>query len=90
MKRIKFSPTFIKILQKIELKDKKLSKKIQKQLKLFQQNPRHKSLRPHKLTKETKNVWTISIDKSLRMLYEDNDIYYFFDIGTHDQVYRPK
>lgn len=88
MKAIKFSPELYKDLQKLRRKDKKLFTKIQKQLKLFAANPRHKSLRLHRIKREVKNVWSISIDKNFRMLYEDNEIFYFFRLGSHDEVYR--
>lgn len=88
MKAIKFSPDLYKKLQKLRRTDKKLFTKIQKQLKLFAANPQHKSLRLHKIKREVKNVWSISIDMNFRMLYEDNEIFYFFRLGTHDEVYK--
>ena len=88
MKVIAFSPDFYKKLQRIKRKDPKLFNKIQKQLALFKKNPRHRSLRLHKITREVKNVWSISIDRSIRMLYVQEEDIYFFDIGTHDEVYK--
>lgn len=88
MKTLRFSSDLQEKLEKIKKKDPQLFKKVQKQLRVFKQNPRHKSLRLHKLTREVKNVWSISIDKSIRMLYIDEEEIYFFSIGTHDEVYR--
>ncbi len=88
MKGIKFSPDVYLKLQKIKKKNPQVFNKIQKQLAIFKQNPKHKSLRVHKITREVKNVWSISIDRSLRMLYIDEKTIYFFEIGTHDEVYR--
>ncbi|MBI3486420.1 type II toxin-antitoxin system mRNA interferase toxin, RelE/StbE family [Candidatus Daviesbacteria bacterium] len=88
MKSIKFSPDFHKKLQILQRRDIKLFDKIQKQLELFKQNPRHKSLRLHKITREVKNTWSISIDKGYRMLYTENGDFYFFKLGTHDEVYK--
>ena len=89
MKPIKLSPAVLKKLQEIQRSDIKLSNKVQKQLGLFQENPHHPSLRLHKVTKEVENAWSISIDMSIRMLYtETEEEFYFFEIGTHDQVYR--
>jgi len=88
MKAIEFSPELLKRLKVLKQKDQKLFQKIQKQLKLFQLNPRHKSLRHHKLKGNLQEVWSISIDKNFRMIYKENQSYYFFDMGTHDQVYR--
>ncbi len=83
------SPDLDESLRKIKTKDKQLAKKIEKQLNLFQQNHLHPSLRIHKLSGNLENMWSISIDKSLRMLFFlDSSGAYFFDLGTHDQVYK--
>lgn len=86
---IKLSSSVIKELSKIKQKDKKLSDRIQKQLLLFKSNPKHPSLRTHKLTGSMGNMWSISVSMSKRMVYRllDNDRAYFIDIGTHDEVY---
>lgn len=83
------SPDLHKTLRKIRSRDKKLLRKIEKPLILFQQNHRHPSLRTHKLSGNLENLWSISIDRHVRMLYvlEENEAY-FFDIGTHEQVYK--
>ncbi|MDP2692012.1 MAG: type II toxin-antitoxin system mRNA interferase toxin, RelE/StbE family [bacterium] len=89
MKDIEFSPNLLKKLQAVHRKDKPLVVKIQKQLKLFQTESRHNSLRLHKLKGELKNAWSISIDRNHRLLYtEDEQSIYFFDMGTHDEVYK--
>lgn len=90
MKTIKLSPDVYKKVRTIQSKDTKFFKKIQKQLKLFKENPRHKSLRLHKVTREVKNSWSISIDKGFRMIYTEDGFIYFFEIGTHDEVYRKR
>lgn len=68
----------------------KLSKKIQKQLTIFSSNHLHPSLRTHKLSGKMSSSWSISIDRSIRMVYSmlSNDLAYFYMIGTHDEVYR--
>ena len=87
--QIQFSEEIDRELKKIKQKDQKLSKRIEKQLSLFQQNPRHPSLRLHKLSGELNELWSISISKGVRMVYiRDEDIAYFVDLGTHDEVYR--
>jgi len=89
MKAIVFSPDVLKKLQKIQKKDTKLFNKIHKQLLLFKQNPKHHSLRLHRIVRNVENVWSISIDKNYRMLYQDQPKKaYFFEIGTHDEVYK--
>ncbi len=87
--RIRIDEKLQKELQLISKKDFKLTKQIQKQLRLFKENPKHKSLRVHKLSGDLKNMWSISITKAIRMTYIlDGDEAYFYDIGTHDEVYR--
>lgn len=90
MKTFKFSPDVYKKLQMIQSKDNKLFQKIQKQLKLLKEDPKHKSLRLHKVTREVKNSWSISINKSFRMIYTEDGFIYFFEMGTHDEVYRKR
>lgn len=83
------SPDLDKELKRIKAHDKQLAQKIEKQLTLFQISHFHPSLRTHKLTGNLNNIWSMSIDKNIRMLYIlGDDGAYFFDIGTHDQVYQ--
>lgn len=91
MKILKFSPDLLRKLKEIKSIDLKLFNKIQKKLEFFQSDPRHPSLRLHKVTRDIKDVWSISISKSVRMLYtESEEDLYFFEIGTHDEVYRKR
>ncbi len=88
--KIRLSPDVLKSLQNIKRKDHKLLAQIHKQLKLFQSNPRHQSLRLHKLTGKLHNRWSISINRSVRMIYislNENE-FYFIALGTHDEVYK--
>ena len=88
MKHVVFSPTFVKKLKTLSIKDKNLLIKIKKQLHLFQLNPQHPSLRLHKLKGDLKDVWSISVTKSFRIIFEDSNTYYFFDMGEHTYIYR--
>lgn len=88
MKAIEFSPKVHKKLQLLSGKDTKFYKRIIKKLDLFQNNPRHRSLRLHRINRGKDFIWSISIDKSYRMLFLEDEKIYFFDIGTHDEVYR--
>lgn len=88
MKTILFSPTFQKKLKTITRMDKKLADKILKQLKLFQNNPRHPSLRLHKLTGNMKNTWSLSVNMHFRLIFIDDTEFYFFDMGMHDDIYE--
>lgn len=91
--RFELTDKLKKQLREINKKQPHLSKRIQKQLKTFQDNPRHPSLRTHKLSGTLENMRSISINKSLRMVYRidkksDEDVAVFSDIGTHDEVYK--
>jgi addiction module RelE/StbE family toxin len=88
--KAKFSPLVQQKLTHLYRKDKKLVRRIEKQIKLFESNPKHPSLRTHKLAGSHSNQWSISISKGLRMVYLilGKDEAYFVDLGTHDEVYR--
>lgn len=86
---IKIDKDLEKELLSIRKKDQKLYRRIEKQIDLFTKNPNHPSLRLHKLTGKLDNMWSISIDKSIRMVFlfiADKAL--FVDIGTHDEVYK--
>lgn len=86
----KFSPFVQSELKKIYQKEKKLANRIEKQIALFEENPKHPSLRTHKLSGSMNNIWSISITMSIRMVYIliDKDTALFIKIGTHDEVYK--
>lgn len=88
--KAKFSPLVQQKLLQLNKKDKKLILKIEKQIKLFEKDPKHPSLRTHKLTGNLGDTWSISISRGFRMVYLvlEKDIVYFVDIGTHDEVYK--
>lgn len=91
MKSLKFSPHVLAKLNEIQRRDSTFYKRILKQLNLLQQNPKLKSLRLHRIARETKNTWSVSITKSVRMLYVETETeYYFYKMGTHDEVYRKR
>ncbi len=88
--KAKFSKAVQSELAQIYKKDKKLSDRIEKQIKLFKENPNHPPLRKHKLSGKIENQWSISITMSIRMVYVhiDDDLVIFVKIGTHDEIYR--
>lgn len=87
--QIVLSPELEINLKRFAKIDKNLSLKIAKQLNLFKQNPKHPSLRTHKLTGELKNLWSISITRKIRMVYiVEGDVAIFTKLGTHDEVYK--
>lgn len=88
MKRVIFSPSFQKLLIQLQRKDRRLFEKVKIQLTFFEDNPRHPSLRLHKLKGELKDTWSLSVTMDFRLLFVEDSEYYFFDMGTHDQVYK--
>lgn len=86
----KFSPLVQNEIRKIRIKEKSLADRIEKQIALFEENPKHPSLRTHKLSGRLNKMWSISITMNIRMVYiiinEDDAL--FIKIGTHDEVYR--
>ncbi len=89
--RFSLEPELFKKIKEITKKNAKLSKKIQKQLKFFSEDPKHPSLKTHKLKGSLSARWSISIEGNIRMVYYLNgDEAVFFDIGTHDEVYKKR
>lgn len=84
--RYVFGESFCQIFERFVRKNPSYKKKISKQLDLFRKNHLHPSLRFHKLSGQ--NIYSVSIDKSIRMLLKlEDQIAYFIEIGTHDEVY---
>ena len=84
-----FSIELTKDLKKLKQNQPLLFKKIQKQLKTFKENIKHPSLRTHKLKGNLANMWSISIEGNVRLIYTiKNNEAIFFKIGNHDEVYR--
>lgn len=88
MKAIEFSPKVYKKLQLLRKKDPKLYQKIIEQLDLFEKNPKHRSLRLHKIKYGDAKIWSISLSKGYRMLYQEDETIYFVNIGTHNEIYK--
>ncbi|OGE71243.1 hypothetical protein A2617_03650 [Candidatus Daviesbacteria bacterium RIFOXYD1_FULL_41_10] len=87
--RYTFSTEVQRQLKEINKKDRKLSKKIYKQLSLFLDNPKYPSLKIHKLSGKMKNQYSISVTQGFRMTYTLlGDGAHFTKIGTHDEVYK--
>lgn len=86
--QILLSPLVDEKLRRVKRQDNKLFKKVKKQLNIFSTNPKHPSLRLHKLTGKSENAWSISVSMNIRMIYKVIDgNAYFTDIDTHDEVY---
>lgn len=65
--------------------DSSIQKKAIKQEAIFRKNPLHPSLRLHKLKGKLEGLWSISLDRKYRIIFEvlkDGDIL-FLSIGSH-------
>ena len=70
-----------------------LQARVWEKLELFCADPRHPSLRVHKI-KGTDNIWEVSVTKSVRITYTpesagDKVIYYLRRVGPHDILRTP-
>lgn len=85
---IKQSPDFVKKLKKLTNRNPQLKIKIVSKLKLLSFNKHHNSLRLHKIKSGAVDMWSISVDMGLRIMfvYRDYGIL-LIDIGGHDEVY---
>lgn len=81
-----YSPHFVRRLKKRLEKNPLLREKFAKQVTLFQENPRHPSLRLHKLKGKRINQHSFWIEGDLRVTFiSDADDVIFTDILTHDE-----
>jgi addiction module RelE/StbE family toxin len=87
--KFRLSEEVIDSLRKLKRKDPKSFELVIKQMALFESDPKHPSLRIHKLSGKLNNVWSLSISSKLRMLYfiKDGEAWGYM-IGTHDEVYK--
>lgn len=85
-----FDTKLVRDLKKLKRKDSRLVDLVLKKLELFKLRQDLPSLRLHKLTGSMRNLWSISINESIRMIfyYVDENIATFIDIGKHEEVYK--
>ena len=86
MYEIYFSRNFDKNLKRLVKNNLKLKVKIRKQINILSTDPKHPSLRLHKLSGE--NNWSISVTNDIRIIFtiEKNRVL-LNRIGTHDEIY---
>lgn len=84
-----FSNEFIKSYKKVTKKNSFLKEKIKLTLSIFKDNPRHPSLRLHRLKGKMVEDWSISVQSDLRIIfiYVSGGIL-LVDIGSHKEVYK--
>ena len=85
--QLQFTKTFDAEYAKIIRSNASLKQKIKKQLQLLLDNPKHPSLRLHKI--QSSKCMSISVNKSVRILCMiKKDVITVFHVGKHEDVYR--
>jgi len=81
--KILYSPKFAKEYKKLSSKIKLLAESKES---VFRKDPRHSSLKTHKLTGRLKEYWAFSIDYQYRIIFQflKKDTIWFHSIGTHE------
>lgn len=91
-----FSDTFKVRVEKLTAKDLPLKKKTIKALTILTSNPKHRSLRSHKVTtKDFGEKWSSWVTGDIRIIWDyhpaENQVIQVFSIGGHsgkDKVYN--
>lgn len=67
-----------------------IQKKAEKQERLFRANPFYPSLHTEKLEPKGRQVWSLRVDKSFRILFKfkDSNTAIFLTVGPHDWIYK--
>ena len=90
MAEIIYSESYIKRAKKFIKKHPDLLSQYEKTLKLLEINPKHPSLRLHKLDGKLSELYSVSINILYRICIDfliENDIIIPIDVGRHDEVY---
>ncbi|NJL72410.1 MAG: type II toxin-antitoxin system mRNA interferase toxin, RelE/StbE family [Candidatus Competibacteraceae bacterium] len=90
MAKIVYTESYIRRAKKFVQKHPELLNQYKKTLQLLELNPKHPSLRLHKLTGRYKDLYSVSINISYRIsleLYIEDDRIIPIDVGSHDEVY---
>ncbi|HOQ12179.1 MAG: hypothetical protein BWY23_00875 [Spirochaetes bacterium ADurb.Bin218] len=90
MAEIIYTESYIKRAKKFIKKHPDLLSQYEKTLKLLEINPKHPSLRLHKLDGKLSELYSVSINILYRICIDfliENDIIIPIDVGRHDEVY---
>lgn len=80
---------FKKSLEKVKRGDSNIEEKIKSKLEFMTANPKHPSLRLHKLSGKQSTNWSISIQSNIRIIFTYSKVgIVLLRIGTHDEAYR--
>lgn len=87
--KVEFTGQFIKTYKRRFSHKPVIRRKFSDRAKLFEQNPSNEVLKNHALVGKMEGFRAFSITADIRVIYYVyNDIAYFTDIGTHNQVYK--
>ena len=90
MYEIIFTKKYEKAAKKFLKKHRDLKQKYNKTIYLLKNNPFHPSLRLHKLQRDKKEFYSVSLDMQYRIILDfiiiENKIF-LIDIGIHDDIY---
>ena len=89
MIEIGFSTSFKRAYKKLLKINPEIENLFWERLNLFIENHYDKQLKTHKLSGKLKNLWSFSINFSIRIIfyYESEDKITLIDIGSHEEVY---
>ena len=86
--KVEFKHVFIKTFRKRFSHDTEVKKKFNERIRMFSLNPANPLLHNHPLKGNKIGFRSFSITGDIRVVYSiTNNIAYFLDIGTHNQVY---
>ncbi len=85
VKLISYHPDFVSDLHHLTAIEVKQAAKAER---LLQENPFHPSLRLHALHGTLKGIWTISVNRRLRIFFQTKEAGYvcFLAIGPHEHL----
>jgi YafQ family addiction module toxin component len=87
--KVEFTHQFIKIFKKRIFGKVNIHKRFDDRVRLFTENPMNEILKDHPLVGKLDGYRAFSITGDIRVIYYiENNIAYFVDIGTHNQVYK--
>jgi addiction module RelE/StbE family toxin len=89
MLTVKFAQSFLKSYGNRIKQNKKLKLKFEKRLEIFRSDRNNPLLKDHGLVGKEQGQRSFSITGDIRVIYfvETENIVWFIDIGSHNQVY---
>lgn len=87
IKKIEYSSRFLRSFGKLPVD---LQQRVREQESIFQANAFDVRLKTHKLQGPRTGEWSYSVDYAYRIVFafRGGDDVVYFDIGTHDELYR--